>query len=406
MNSQPNIAAGAMSQPVRFELPAARFEVKAFARASDIEAEWRHLESSGVGTVFQRFDWVDAYIQHVLPHEKASPVIVLGRLGGAPAFILPLAVRTIGLVRVATWIGGKHSGYNFGLWSHEAAAVVAGMGRAEIENLLRPALGGADCAVLGRMPKSHDGVAQPLAALMHGPSPTEGYSFSLANGFEPVLDRIMSNSCRRKHKVKQRKLSEAGVVQSGTLSDPVRAEAALDFFAEQKALRLAEQGRPNSFAVPGVMDFFRELLRRSRDMPEPLLELAELSVGGKTRAVSGSAIYRGRMNVYFITFAKDELKALSPGQLLTHRHVEESCERGMTAYDLGVGREDFKSRWCDVVHELQDSYLPVSPLGTATVAGIRLCKATMDRARQNPALWRHLKSAQDTLARRVPLSAE
>jgi CelD/BcsL family acetyltransferase involved in cellulose biosynthesis len=256
------------------------------------------------------------------------------------------------------------------------------------------------------MPKRHDGVDQPLAALMHSPSPTEGYSFSLADGFGPVLERSTRSACRRKLKTKQRRMSEAGVLECGTLRDPVRAEAALDFFAREKGLRLTEQGRPNSFAAPGVMDFFRELLRRSRHMPEPLLELAELSVGGKTRAVAGSALYRGRMNVYFITFARDELAAHSPGQLLTHRHVEECCERGMTAYDLGVGREDFKSRWCDVVHELQDSYLPLSPLGTATVAAIRLCRVTMDRARQSPALWRHLKSAKDTLSRRVPLSTE
>jgi CelD/BcsL family acetyltransferase involved in cellulose biosynthesis len=406
MNSQPNIVTDALSQPVGFELPAARFEIKAFARASDIEAEWRHLESSGVGTVFQRFDWVDAYIQHVLLHEKASPVIVLGRLGGVPAFILPLAVKTIGLVRVATWIGGKHSSYNFGLWSHEAAAAVAGMERAEIEKLLRAAIPGVDCALLGRMPTSHDGVAQPLAALMHRPSPTEGYSFSLANGFASVLERSTRSACRRKLKAKQRGMSEAGVLQSGTVRDAAHAETALDFFADQKALRLAEQGRSNSFAAPGVMDFFRELLKRSRTMAEPLLELAELSVGGKTRAVAGCAPYRGRMNVYFITFAKDELAPFSPGLLLTHRHVEECCERGMTAYDLGVGREDFKSRWCDVVHELQDSYLPLSPLGTATVAAIRLGRATMDRVRRNPALWRHLRSAKDTLSRRVPSSTE
>ena len=106
MNSRLNTISDTTARVVSFDGRAIRFEVAAFARPSDIEREWRQLESSGVGTVFQRYDWVDAYAQHVLPHEGAQPVIVLGRLGGNLAFVLPLAITTIGPVRVATWIGG------------------------------------------------------------------------------------------------------------------------------------------------------------------------------------------------------------------------------------------------------------------------------------------------------------
>ena len=267
--------------------------------------------------------------------------------------------------------------------------------------MLAAAIAGADCAVLGRMPKIHDDVAQPLAALLNSPSPTEGYSFSLAGGFQAVVERSNGRSRLKKLHQKERKMSRAGTLQYGTLHDLARAHAALDFFAQQKALSLAEQGQANSFAKPGVMEFFHELLERSQHMPEPLLEMAELSVGGRTRAVAGSAIHRGRMNVNFITFAKDELASCSPGQLLTYKHIAECCERGIVGYDLGVGHEDFKTHWCDVVHELNDLYVAFTSLGTVAVAALRLGRATKDRMRRNQTLWRHLKSARAYLSRRV-----
>ncbi len=157
------------------------FSVETHADLSSIEALWRRFESSGISTIFQRYDWVDAYVRHVLPHEKARPAIVLGRLEGRPAFVLPLAVARRGPVRVASWIGGKHSSYNFGLWSQEAAATMTRLPVGAIEKMLGDALD-ADCAVLARTPKVHQGVPQPFAGLPASPSPTEGYSFGLGGG--------------------------------------------------------------------------------------------------------------------------------------------------------------------------------------------------------------------------------
>ncbi|PSJ60289.1 GNAT family N-acetyltransferase [Pseudaminobacter soli (ex Li et al. 2025)] len=378
------------------------FEVETFAQPSDIEREWRQLEASGVATIFQRYDWVDAYVRNVLPHEDGRPAIVLGRLDGQPAFILPLAISRVGPARIATWIGGKHSGYNFGLWSPKAAAMMARLPRAEIETMLGSVLESADCAVLGRTPKIHNGIPQALSALQSSTSSTEGYSFDLDGGFEAVLARSKAGARTRKIEKRERKMAEAGALRYRVLRDPAEAKAALDFFCEHKALRLAEQGQPNSFAEPGVMNFFRELLERSETTPEPLLEMAELSVGGKTRAVIGSGVHNGRVNVYFMTFASDELAAHSPGRVLTFRHVEDSCERGMAAFDLGVGYEDYKTHWCDVVHELDDVYAAFTPIGTATITTIRLGQATKSRMRRNELLWQHLKSAHAYLSRRTP----
>ncbi len=377
------------------------FEVRAFDRPSLIEPEWRQLEATGCGTVFQRYDWVDAYVRHVLPHENARASILLGRLDGEPAFILPLAISKTGPVRIARWIGGKHTSYNFGLWSREGAARMRTLSRSVIERILGKALGNADCALLGQMPRCFDDIAQPLGALSSIPCATEGYAFALSRDFDALLQDRDGRNRRKRVKAKERKMGAAGEVRYQMLLDPAEEHAALDFFFEQKALRLAEQGKPNSFAEPGVTAFFHDLIDRSIGTDEPLLEIASLSVDGKTRAVTGSGIYRGHMNSYFTAFALDELAQHSPGNVLTFRHIEHSCERGMTVYDLGIGYEDYKTHWCDIIHELDDAYAVFTPLGSVAVSTMRLGEAVKDRIRRNRQLWQSLKTVKDYVSRRL-----
>ena len=256
--TEPGAFAGAEPDAI-----ARRLTVERHADARAIEAQWRLLEATGIGTVFQRFDWVDAYVRHVAPHEGLEPAFVLGCLDGRPAFVLPLGIARQGSLRVARWLGGSHSGYNFGLWSREAADAVARLGRGALERMLKEALPGVDGAVLVRMPHAHDGVAQPLAALSTLPSAVQGYSVSLEGGMDAVIARTNGGARRRRARSKERKMAEIGAVAHGVIRDPAAVAEALDFFAEQKALRLAEQGLPNVFGAPGVMDFLNDLAVRS-----------------------------------------------------------------------------------------------------------------------------------------------
>lgn len=148
-----------MTQSAPLGRSVVHFEVEAFARPSDIEHEWRWLEAGGVTTVFQRYDW------HVLPHEKARPAIVLGRLRGRQAFVLPLAISRVGLARVATRIGGKQSGYSFGLLELGIDLAMASLKRIDVEKMLASALDHPDFSVLARTPRVHDSIAPACQAI-------------------------------------------------------------------------------------------------------------------------------------------------------------------------------------------------------------------------------------------------
>lgn len=369
-----------------------RLTVERHPDARAIEAEWRLLEATGIGTVFQRFDWVGAYIRHVAPHEGLEPALLLGRLDGRPAFILPLAIARQGSMRIARWLGGSHSGYNFGLWSREAADAVAALGRGALERMLKQALPGVDGAVLARMPRVHDGVALPLAALTALPSAVHGYSVSLEGGMDAVIARTNGGARRRRARSKERKMAELGTVVHGVVRDPEAIAEALDFFAEQKALRLAEQGLPDVFGAPGVMDFLKELAVRSAALREPLLQVTQYRVAGRLRAVVGSGVHDGRVNVYILTLAHDETLPQSPGQVLMYRHIEESCAAGRKVFDFGVGYELYKESWSDTLHHLVDGYVAFTPRGALRLGAVRIGERAKALLRRNEKLWKALRT--------------
>lgn len=392
MNMQAGPANADLFSGVEPDAIASRLTVERHSVPSAVEAEWRLLEATGIGTVFQRFDWVDAYVRHVAPHEGLEPAILLGRLDGRPAFVLPLGVSRRSALRIARWLGGSHSGYNFGLWSYEAAAAVARLGRERLERILAAALPQVDGAVLERIPATQDGVDQPLAALRTLPSPVQGYSVSLDGGMDEVIARTGGGARRRRARSKERRMAQMGEVRHGVTDAPAEVAEALDFFAEQKALRLAEQGLPNVFGKPGVMDFLRELAARSAGQSEPLLQITRYCVGGKLRAVVGSGVHKGRVNVYVLTLAHDETLPHSPGQVLMYRHIEESCEAGRGVFDFGVGYELYKESWSDTVHRLFDGYVAFTPKGAAALAALRLKERAKGFLRRNDRVWHALKA--------------
>ena len=385
--TRPDVLAGASRAEI-----ARRLTVERYADARAIETEWRLLEVTGIGTIFQRFDWVESYVRHVAPHTGLEPAYLLGRLDGRPAFLLPLGVKKHGPVHLAHWLGGSHSGYNFGLWSRESINLMPLLGRTGIRKMLRDALAGVDGALLQRIPHAHDGVACPLATLASQPSAVMGYAVSLEGGMDQVITRTSGGARRRRARSKERRMADIAPVELGILDDPVRSHAALEFFAEQKALRLAEQGLPNVFAEPGVMDFLHDLVDRSVGLREPLLQITRLDVGGKTRAVIGSGVHAGRVNLYILTYSHDEMLPHSPGQVLMYRHIEESCEAEREVFDFGVGYELYKESWADAHIQLCDGYAAFTTLGRAAIAAAWVADGAKGLLRRNEKLWTAVKA--------------
>ena len=292
-------------------------------------------------------------------------------------------MRRTGFGIVANWLGGSHAGYNFGLWSEEGAAAVSAMGHRSFQRALGAALPDADAAILRQIPFEHDGMAQPLTMLPRLASAVMGYSVSLEGGMDGVIARSGGGARRRRARSKERRMADIAPVSQRILTDHAEIDAALAFFAREKALRLAEQGLPDVFAQPGVMDFFSALAHRSVGSAEPLLQLSLYEVGGIPRAIIGSGIDRGRVNLYILTYSRDDMTPHSPGQVLMYKHIEETAAAGATVFDFGVGQELYKDSWADAKIPLFDAYLSFTTRGAAIAATARLQDAAKNALRDN-----------------------
>src|SRR5262245_17019491 len=70
---------------------------------ASVERDWRAFEQFADGTVFQSFDWVSLWQQHIGQRDGVRPAIVTGRDSqGQLLFLLPLSVERGSLARRLT----------------------------------------------------------------------------------------------------------------------------------------------------------------------------------------------------------------------------------------------------------------------------------------------------------------
>jgi CelD/BcsL family acetyltransferase involved in cellulose biosynthesis len=122
----------ATSAPFRpTALPAASgVSFEAFHDLAAVEPLWRTMEAEGVGSPYQRFDWVRAYIEALAAHETFEPRIVLLRdAADRPLLLLPLAVRRRYGFLIASLIGGKQANYHLPLMGLHASTPFCGLPR-------------------------------------------------------------------------------------------------------------------------------------------------------------------------------------------------------------------------------------------------------------------------------------
>lgn len=352
----------------------------AYRTFAEAEKVWRSLEVKAVATPYQRYDWVESWYQHIGGESGLSPLIVVGlKEDGGPAFIWPFVVKASGSARVASWPGGKYANYKMGLYDRQVAGALDRDTLVPVMAYLRETLE-IDALTLTNQPASWRGVANPLIHLPHQNSPSFAYSLILRPDFDALFGELRSGSTRKKLRRSERRIvgefGDCGLRRPETADDVDRV---LEAFFEQKSERLQDKHIHNVFANPGVMSFLRELAVRGLGQDEPLLDLFWLEAGGRIAATWAGTTARGRLSGMINSFDSGNFGQHQPGELILWRLIEDSCNRGLIEFDLGVGEAAYKEAWCPRVDELFDSFLPLSAAGwmhtSVAMTGFRLKRA-------------------------------
>jgi CelD/BcsL family acetyltransferase involved in cellulose biosynthesis len=343
-----------------------RLRISILTSLEEAASIWLELERNGaLASPYQRFVWASSWQETVGQAEGATPFIVVGwDRAGEAEFLLPLCRTRLGPLSVARFFGGKHSNANFPLWRPDVASSVTAQ---DIRNVIDDIARSPQCPdmlVLLNQARSWTFVTNPLALLPHDESPSKICHSALPSDFEAFYRERVSSSTRKKMRQKERALSRHGTLSYWRASSKEDAHRVLNAFFEQKAARMRQLGIANVFAEPAVRAFVEEAATRADpNTGIAPIELYAASVGDCIVATFAGVVSDRRFCGMFNSMIMNELSNESPGELLLTNVVRMACERGLTAFDLGIGEASYKRAFCNETETLFDTVVPLTVRG-------------------------------------------
>jgi CelD/BcsL family acetyltransferase involved in cellulose biosynthesis len=372
--------------------------VEVFHDLGKAEQVWRGLEASQFSTPYQRFDFLAAWQRHVGTGNDLQPcVIVASDAERRPLLLLPLTAGAENGVRVARFMGGKHTTFNMGLWQQDFATAATA---ADLDALLRgirevPAK--IDVLALTRQPRHWRGLQNPMALLPNQPSANGCPLMTMVPGAMPS-ERI-SNSFRRRLRSKERKLQALPGYRYCVAATDVEITRMCDMFFAIKPLRMAAQKLPNVFADPGVENFLRTACLSSLPDGGHVIEIHALECEAEVIAIFAGVADGRRFSMMFNTYTMSENAHYSPGLILMRDIVDHYAERGYTSLDLGIGSDDYKRLFCKDDDPIFNSYLPLTTRGRMAALGMSSIARAKRLVKQTPALKRMAHTLRGALQR-------
>ncbi|MGJ4893104.1 GNAT family N-acetyltransferase [Bradyrhizobium sp. HKCCYLRH3099] len=363
----------------------ARIEV--ISDLAQAEPVWRALEvPDNLATPYQRFDLLAAWQREVGVHERATPFIVIARdAEKRPLMLLPLALRQVFGVRVASFMGGKHSTFNMPLLERDFAARASA---ADLDMMLASLRehGCADVLAFTQQPKHWRNLANPLASWPHQSSVNDCPVLLMPPGAAPTA--LLSNSFRKRLKSKEKKLQALPGYRYMIARSDAEIGDLLDWFFRIKPVRMAEQKLPNVFAEPGIEAFIRNACMAQLGCGHRAIEIHALRCDAEIIAMFAGVADGARFSMMFNTYTLSENARWSPGLILMRSIIDHYAQQDFRALDLGIGSDDYKRMFCKDDEPIFDSYVPLTARGRLAASSMAALGRAKHAVKHSPALFR------------------
>jgi CelD/BcsL family acetyltransferase involved in cellulose biosynthesis len=349
------------------------------------EAVWRSLEGrQPFATPYQRFDFLSAWQRQVGARDNAAPFIVVAYDAERnPLLLLPLTLRHKYGVRIASFMGGKHTTFNMALCDRDFAKEATSADLDALLSKLREH-DAADVLALMQQPLRWQDATNPLSLLPHQASVNDCPVLNMAPGTEPA-SRI-SSSFRKRLKSKEKKLQALPGYRYHVAGSQAEIARLLDWFFQVKPLRMAEQKLPNVFADASVADFIRGACMAALPGGGHAIDLHALVCDEEIIALFAGVADGYRFSMMFNTYTMSEQSRYSPGLILMRNIIDHYAARGYRALDLGIGSDDYKRLFCKSDEPIFDSFIPLSPRGRLAAAAMAVVHRGKRQIKQNQTL--------------------
>ena len=358
------------------------------------EPAWRALEDQAqFSTPYQRFDLLGQWQLHVGAREGAAPLIAIAYdAERRPLMLMPLARTREHGVRIARFMGGKHTTFNMALWDRDFAREVTSADLAELLSALR-GQNIADVLVLTQQPRHWHDILNPFATLSKQPCANDCPVLSMVPG-DPPQNRV-SNSFRRRLKSKERKLHSPGY-RYHLATDEADVDRLLDWFFRVKPMRMAEQKLPNVFAEPGVEHFIRNACRAPHAGGR-VIDIHALECDDEVIAMFAGVADGHRFSMMFNTYTMSARARYSPGLILMRNIIDHYAARRYRALDLGIGSDDYKRLFCKGDEPIFDSFIALSARGRVAATAMSVLNRLKRQVKRNPVLLRFAQVLRRTV---------
>lgn len=384
----------------------ATHSVTVFQRMQDAEQVWRELENQAPATVYQRFDFLDAWQSTLGVAAGIKPHIVVVEKEGRVVMLLPFGVGRIAGVPTLGFLGGKHSNVNIALIHRD---FYADMTPATAEEILHkaisydPAIG---AVALKNMPTVWDGLANPLVFDDCTSAAANLWLLPLEKDFATLLERRgVSKKTASTYRRKRNNLQKIGEVE---IVDAVGFEqytVLIDTFLQQKRRWLEERGIQSDMATSEFRDFLLSLAERSKGGDDRVLQISVVKVTGEVVATLLGASFQYCYSMFSSSLSTNSaVNRCSPGDQLLHKLFDECGMSGHKVFEFGIGRTPQKERWLKEGEPLVDLYRPVSARGLLLVSGMKLAQKAKRTLKGNPVLMSAICLIQEKLGGRRLLS--
>ncbi len=365
-----------------------------------LKDEWKAFERTADCTVFQSFDWLAKWQQHIGTPRGTLPAIVVGRDAcGEILFILPLAIETHGPVRRLTWLGSELCDYNAPLLAPHFSSRIRDFTVAwnDILRLLRTdARSRFDFVDLQKMAETVGSQHNPFLSLDVLANASSAHVATLGSNWDEFYKAKRSSQTRKKERKQLKHLAEIGEVRFIDLEDANEIARTLETLMVQKSRTFARMGVEDLFARPGYRAFYLDVTTDPE--ARALIHVSRLDVGTTIAAANLGLSFRGCYYLVLSSYDDGEVMRFGPGRAHLHELLRHAMERGYRTFDFTIGDEPYKRDWADIVVRLYDHLHAVTLRGAIVVAAMKAFRRTKRLIKQTPVLW-HAYSKARTLGR-------
>jgi CelD/BcsL family acetyltransferase involved in cellulose biosynthesis len=351
------------------------FDVKIYNHFSSIEKEWRQLETEGVCSFYQTYDWCSSFYECIGRGQGLQICVVAAYdAQGKLTFILPLQIRTRYRFRLLEWLAQAENNYGHGLFdrqfSDETAAAWFNQNLAAILNAI-PAY---DVVNLQNTPLGRLGLPDIFGQASKSTAANSSYVTQLMANYEKLLQSKRSAKSISKIRRRDERILELGNVEFCVEPTGTKTSAALVEAFLHKKKQLSQMGISDAFGIP---------------QQKFLLRLANNKLTQSNHTISSiiGAEFNNRFWLMITSLSSDAPRPLSPGDMLLRKTIAWCCAQNLEAFDFSNGEIGYKTLWADETVVLYN-YIAARNLRGLPVAGLLRFYHCLKRTIKASDFWR------------------